>query len=158
MVERLKTMEKVIYQGHTSWAKYWYLIGMGGLSITAGIQLVNSPGAEESGYYFALPGLLMVGLAYLNVTATRYTVTSQRVIKKKGLVRPQTSEVAVSEIEHVRVKQDSTERLLGIGSVTITTADPSEVEIVFAGVQNPRKIAEMIPGRRAKVAQRRLGE
>ena len=154
----MRGTEQVIYEGHTSWAKYWYLIGMGGLFITAGIQLVNSPGAEDTGYLFAVPGFLLIGTAYLNVKATSYTVTSRRVSQKSGLLSPHTSEVAVSDVEHVRVEQSSTERLLGIGNVTITTTDPSGTEIVFGGVHNPRKVAGMIPGRRPTVAQRRIGE
>ncbi len=154
----MKTTEKVIYEGHTSWAKYWYLLGVGGLFIAAGIQLVNSPGAEDTGYLFGLPGPLLIGIAYLNVMATSYTVTSERVIRKKGLFSPETSEVAISGIEHVLVKQGSTERLLGIGNVVITTTDPSQPEIIFAGVQSPRKVAGMIPGQRPTVSRRRLGE
>ncbi|MCP5057011.1 MAG: PH domain-containing protein [bacterium] len=158
MAEHLKTTEKVIYEGHTSWAKYWYLIGMGGLFIASGIQLVNSPGTNGAGYLFGLPGPLLIGIAYLGVRATSYTVTSERVIRKKGLFSPKTSEVAASDIEHVLVKQGSTERLLGIGNVVITTTDPSQPEIIFAGVQSPRKVAGMIPGRRPTVSRRRLGE
>jgi uncharacterized membrane protein YdbT with pleckstrin-like domain len=158
MTQGLKGTEKVIYEGHTSWAKYWYLIGAGGLFIMAGIQLVNSPGAETTGYFFVLPGLLLLGLAYLNVMATRYTVTSRRVIQTRGLFSSETLEVVVSDIEHVLVKQDHTERLLGIGNVAISTTDSSETAILFVGVQSPQKVAGRIPGRRPTVAQRRLGE
>ena len=158
MAEQPKSTEKVIYEGHPSWARYWHLIGMGGLLIAAGFQLVNSPGAEDSGYYLALPGILLLGLASFSVTATTYTVTARRVICKKGLFSPQISEMDVSAIEHVRVEQDTTERLLAIGKVTISTADPSETEVVFAGVSNPRRVAALIPGRRSKVAQRQISE
>ncbi len=162
--ERAESMEHVIYQGRTSLLKYWILIGLGGLLVLTGTQLINSPGELGTGYLFALPGLLLVGIAYLNSKRTSYTVTSQRVIQHKGLISPRTSEVKVSDIRNVQVNQNSTERLLGIGNVVISIVDRSErisnvvtsiadwsgLEIVFAGIRNPQEVAEMIPGQRRK--------
>jgi uncharacterized membrane protein YdbT with pleckstrin-like domain len=147
-------MEHTIYQGRTSLIKYWFVVGVGSLMVAAGIQLVNSPGAEQTGYFFALPGLFLVGVAYLNTTATSYTVTSRRVIQRKGLFSPRTTEVEISDIRSVQVDQNSTERLFGIGNVGIARAGRPGTEIVFTGIRNPKQVAEMIPGRRRKPAQR----
>ncbi len=147
-------MERTIYQGRTSLLKYWLPIGMGGLFFGAGVQLIQSPGTSGGGYLFALPGFLLVGFAYLSVRATSYTVTSQRLIGRNGLLSSRTSELAVSDVHAVKVKQGSTERLLGIGSVVISAVPPSEEKIVFAGIQKPQEVADKIPGRARRLPRR----
>ncbi len=145
----------MIYQGRTSLIKYWYLIGMGILFVMAGIQLIYSPGAGDTGFFFVLPGLFSVGLACLNVAVASYTVTSRRLIGRKGLLPPRTVEVEISDIQDVQVNQNPTERILGIGNIAVSTPDPSGLKIVFAGIRNPEKVAGMIPERRTKVGNRK---
>ena len=149
-----KNMERTIYQGRTSLLKYWHLIGMGALFFMAGVQLIQSPGTGGGGYLFVLPGFLLVGFAYLSVRATSYTVTSQRLIGRKGLLSSRTSELAVSDVHDVQVDQDSTERLLGIGNVVVSAAPPSEEKIVFVGIQKPQEVADKIPGRLMRLPRR----
>ncbi|MCP3987407.1 MAG: PH domain-containing protein [bacterium] len=146
-------MEQTIYRGRTSLIKYWYLVGMGGLMIMTGVQLINSPGAFETGFLFLIPGILFVGAAFLCVRRTSYTVTSQRVIQRTGLFSPRASQVPFSEIRHIQVDQDHTERLLGIGNIVVTATRPTGRKVVFPGIRSPGKVADMIPGRRIKAAR-----
>ncbi len=141
-------MERTIYQGRTSMIKYWFWVGIGTLLVLSGIQLIYSPGAEEKGYFFALPGLFFIGIAYLSVNATSYTVTSTRVTHRKGLFSPQTTEFGISDIQSVRVDQNPNERLFGIGDVTISRAGRRGNEIVFTGIRNPHEVADKIPVRK----------
>ena len=150
-------MERTIYHGRTSLISYWFLIGLGGFMVLTGIQLVNSPQAQGVGYVFVVPGLLFVVFAYLSVRATSYTVTSQRVIQRKGLLSSRTSEVKVSDIRNVLVNQTSTQRLFGIGNVAISKMGRPGTEIVFSGIRSPQEVADMIPGRRKMIPHRGLG-
>ena len=148
-------MERPIYQGRTSLIKYWYLVGPGGLLLAAGIQLINSPGAEDKAPYFMLPGLVLLGVVVLNTMSTTYAVTSLRVTERKGLLSPRTSEIGITDIRSVQVSQTPSERLFGIGDVAIARMGGRVGgEIVFAGIRKPHEVADGIPGQRRRRPER----
>ncbi len=150
-------MNRTIYEGRTSLAKYWPMVGIGTLLLASGIQLVQSPAAREGGYFFAFCGLASLGIAFLNVRATQFTITSQRVTLQKGVFSPRTAEVGVAEIRDVQVSQTPNERLLGIGDVKISVSSIPGTELVFTGIREPHEVAKKIPGRRKKKSAPREG-
>ena len=143
-------LEGTIYQGRTSLINNAVLICVAVLLILMSSVLfipAETRGAAAGGVLF---GLLLIGGAYLNVYATSYTVTSERVIQRKGLLSRRVSEVEISDIRNVQVNQGITQRIFGIGNVGISTAGQSGVEIVFAGIKRPQPVADMIREQRKK--------
>lgn len=143
-------MEDTIYQGRTSLMNYAVLIGFAVILILMSALLFIAPdtrGAATGGVMF---GALMIGVAYLNVWATSFTVTSERVIQRKGLLSRRVSEVEVSDIRNVQVNQGIIQRMFDIGNVGVSTAGQSGVEIVFSGIKRPQPVADMIREQRKR--------
>jgi uncharacterized membrane protein YdbT with pleckstrin-like domain len=146
-------MEGTIYQGRTSLINYAVLIGFAVIIILMSILLfipAETRGAATGGVLF---GALMIGVAYLNVYATSFTVTSERVIQRKGLLSRRVSEVEVSDIRNVQVNQGIVQRMFGIGNVGISTAGQSGVEIVFSGIKRPQPVADLIREQRKRSSE-----
>ncbi len=146
-------MESTIYQGRTSLINYAVLIALAAILILLSSLLfipAETRGVAAGGVLF---GLLLVGIAYLNVYATSYTVTSERVVQRKGLLSRRVSEVEISDIRNVQVNQGIIQRMFGIGNVGISTAGQSGVEIVFAGIRRPQPVADMIREQRKRSSE-----
>ena len=69
-------------------------------------------------------GIILIGIViFLSMMITKWTteigVTSHRFVEKKGLFSLRTNEIALNNIEGVRVNQGPMGRLLGYGTVRI---------------------------------------
>jgi uncharacterized membrane protein YdbT with pleckstrin-like domain len=137
-------MEDTIYQGRTSLINYAGLLGLAALFILLSSPILVVPEVRGFGIVVMACGALMIAIAYLNVYATSFTVTSERVIQRKGLLSRRVSEVEIADIRNVQVNQGIVQRIFGIGNVGISTAGQAGVEIVFSGIKRPQPVADMI--------------
>ena len=130
------TSEDVIWQGKPS---YWRYIGV----IVLGVLLLVGFGL----------GIIVIIWAILDRENTVYTVSSQRVSAKRGIIGKQYSEVDCEDVRNVTVSYGVIDSLLGIGEVGVASAGHAGVEIVFKGITAPEEAADAV--RRAKA--RRIG-
>jgi uncharacterized membrane protein YdbT with pleckstrin-like domain len=70
-------------------------------------------------------------------------VYSNEILFEKGLLSKERSEVSISSIRTVRVKQSLVNRMLGVGTVEIYTAGDLP-EFVARGLRNPNRVRELI--------------
>ena len=75
---------------------------------------------------------------------TCLTVTNKRTILRRGLLSRNTNEVLHSHVRNVQIDQSFFERLLKVGTVNISSAGQSEVEIKVRGMSNPYQVSETI--------------
>ena len=80
-------------------------------------------------------GVIVFAMAAIHMTTTEFAVTNQRVLLKRGLLTLNTQELAVSNIEEVRLAQSLLGRLFGYGHVTVTGT--GEGVITFPPMSNP---------------------
>jgi len=137
-------MEDIIYQGRTSLANYAVLLGLAIILILINTMLFFVTETRGIAIVGLLFGIIIIGFSYLNVFATNYMVTTERVIKKKVLFSQYVSEVEIPDIRNIQVYQGIIQRMSNIGNVGISTAGQSGVEIIFAGIKNPQSIANLI--------------
>lgn len=95
-----------------------------------------------------------VSLARLR--STLYTVTNQRVMIERGLLTKALSEIDLRYIDDTQFFQSITDRLLGIGNVTIISSDKSTPVYVLHGIRDPRNLREMIRSNSYQVSQRQI--
>lgn len=88
-------------------------------------------------------GLLILLWWYLKTKAAKLTITDREILFEQGLLSKERSEVSVSSVRTVRIKQSFFNRIFGVGAVEIFTAGDSP-EIVIAGLPEPNKIRELI--------------
>lgn len=88
-------------------------------------------------------GILILLWWYLQTKASKLTVYENEIMFEKGLLSKERSEVNISIVRTVRVKQSFFNRIFGVGTVEIFTAGDNP-EIVARGMPEPNRIRELI--------------
>jgi uncharacterized membrane protein YdbT with pleckstrin-like domain len=142
-------MEKVIYEGRMSLKSQIFPLVLGTFfGVTALASLFMQPGLGVITFLIVL--VVFIATPFLRAFSSAYKVTTERVPQRLGLIARNTSEVEVSDVRNVQIKQRPIARMLGIGDVGISTAGQSGFEIVFKGVADPQAVAELIRNARKK--------
>jgi len=88
-------------------------------------------------------GLLILLWWYLQNKASKISVNKNEILYEKGLLSKERSEVNISSVRTIKVKQSFLNRIFGVGTIEIFTAGDNP-EIVAAGMPDPNKIRELI--------------
>ena len=88
-------------------------------------------------------GIIILLWWYLQTKASKLTVYENEIMFEKGLLSKERSEVNISIVRTVRVKQSFFNRIFGVGTVEIFTAGDNP-EIVARGMPDPNRIRELI--------------
>lgn len=96
--------------------------------------------------------LVWLGIRKLSV---RYELTSQRLIHKRGILRRITDRIELIDIDDVTFAQGIVERLLGVGTITITSSDRTHPKFDMPGIDSVNKIAGEIDDLRRDERRRR---
>jgi len=94
--------------------------------------------------------------ALAQLRSTVYTITNQRVMIETGLLTKSLGEIDLRYIDDTQFFQSLTDRLLGIGNVTIISSDKTTPQYVLRGVRDPRNLREMIRSNSYQVSQRQI--
>lgn len=119
--------EKEIFKGHPAWINYivWIILG---------IILLFAYGA----------GLLVFVIIWLARISKTYTVTTKRVIARKGIIARDVHEIDIKDIRSIYLKQGIIGRIFKVGALEIGTAGTAGVEVSIIGIKNPKDLKEKI--------------
>ena len=96
------------------------------------------------------------GLLYLYRRLTvKYELTSQRFIHESGLLKRLTDRIEVIDIDDVAFEQGPVERIVGVGTIKITSSDRSHPELSLRGIGNVKSVAGLLDDVRRKERRRR---
>jgi membrane protein YdbS with pleckstrin-like domain len=99
---------------------------------------------------------LAVYLRYLYVRlGVRYRLTTQRFIHESGILRRTTDRIEVIDMDDITFEQGPIERLLGIGTIKVTSSDRTHPEIVLRGIDDVKRIATTMDEVRREERRRR---
>lgn len=88
-------------------------------------------------------GLIILLVWHLQNKASKLSVVDNSILYEKGLLSKERSEVVISSVRSVKVKQSFFNRIFGVGRVEIYTAG-DDPEIVASGLPDPNKVREAI--------------
>ncbi len=91
-------------------------------------------------------GLVILLIWWLRCLATSWTVTTRRTISRQGLLSKSTTELRHTDIRAIHVEQGFFQRLMGTGTVRLSSASSDDYEIQMAGVANPEQVASTLRG------------
>ncbi len=94
-------------------------------------------------------GLLIVVFAILSRRSTSWSITSERLIERRGFLSQTRREVELADIRSVEVSRTFSQRMIGIGSVMVSSAASADFLIRMQNVSDPEGIAETV--RRARL-------
>jgi hypothetical protein len=94
--------------------------------------------------------------ALMRLQSTLYTVTNQRIMFEQGILSKSLSEIDLRSLDDTQFFQSFTDRILGIGNVTLVSSDKALPVSVLRGVHDPRNLREIIRSRAYQVSQRQV--
>ena len=95
-------------------------------------------------------------IALLRLQSTKYTITNQRVMFEQGIFSKSLSEIDLRSVDDTQFFQNVTDRILGIGNVTLVSSDKALPTTVLHGILDPRSVRELIRARAYQVSQRQV--
>ena len=98
---------------------------------------------------FGLAGLLfgMVSLARRN---TSWSLTSDRLIERSGLLARHRREMELADVRSIEVDRSLLQRMVGLGNVAIASAASSDFVIRLWDIPDPERMAEILRQARLK--------
>ena len=144
------TETKIIQSFKPSIRQYWLIFAILAFSVflafTAfGINTITGLSI------LSISGLIII-YVILSVFTTRYIITNQGILVRKGPCSRKCKEINYCDINNISIKQGSMQKRFRIGNLTINT---ERVICVFKGVKNPHQIKELISKEKASVYERR---
>lgn len=116
----LDATEDVVWSGSPHLLGYFWVL-------VAGVLLVPAFGV----------GLAVIAWGYLRVTNTVYVISTESVYKKTGVLSRTVTEIGHEKIQDTSYSQSVVGRYVGFGTVEISTAGGSGVEMRLAYVPDP---------------------
>ena len=151
--------EPVVWQGSPSaradLPSYVALVG-GALLATVGVVFLGRASGGDGGerslaalvpWIVALVWVVALGAAlatYLRSRAVRYVLTAERLRVTTGLLSTTTHELELRRVRDTVVVEPFLLRLVGLGHVTLITADASTPEVTLRAVPGPQPLQSTI--------------
>jgi uncharacterized membrane protein YdbT with pleckstrin-like domain len=88
-------------------------------------------------------GLLILLYWYIKTRATALTVTEHELMYERGILSKDRLSVSLRHVRSVDVKQSFVNRILGVGTIQVSTAG-DEPEFTVKDLPNPHEIREAI--------------
>ena len=133
---------------------WWHFSGsliLVAILTAAGVGLLVVPhgGAPLAPILFALAALLfgMVSLARRN---TSWSLTSDRLIERSGLLARHRREMELADVRSIEVDRSLIQRMLGLGNVAIASAASADFMIRLWDIPDPERMAEILRQARLK--------
>ncbi len=139
------------------------MIGAWIVSVLISIGLFILPiwlGFGATGWKIILVLILLLWLYQFIALARRklgvhYRLTTQRFFHESGILRHVTDRIEAIDMDDVVFEQTILERLVGVGTIRITSSDRSHPELSIQGIENVKEVAHMIDETRHKERLRR---
>ena len=93
---------------------------------------------------FVLVGIPIIASAYLSFTNTNYVVTTRGLYRKRGILSRDVKQIGFDKVQNISYTQSAVGSSLGYGTVEISTAGSSGVELRFRSIPTPAEIQELI--------------
>ncbi len=147
---QLATNERIVYRTKQHWMAPIFGTVAGVLVLVGGVVLfvlqlaMATDGivgflrtlAFWASVIMVLVGIGMVGYSYIQWWVEDYVVTNQKVLKVAGLLRKRTSGAALEKINDVIMEQGPLGRMLGYGTLQVSTASDSS-DLLYRTMRSP---------------------
>ena len=91
-----------------------------------------------------LVGIPLVVGSYLQYTNTNYVVTNRGLYSKRGILSKDVQQIGFDKVQNISYSQSALGSSFGYGSVDVSTAGGSGVELKFRSIPDPAAVQELI--------------
>jgi uncharacterized membrane protein YdbT with pleckstrin-like domain len=81
---------------------------------------------------------------WLHCQGTTLTVTNRRIVLRTGIISKRLSDIRNADVRNIQLNQSFFQRMLGVGSVGISSSGQSGVEIEVAGIPDPEQVRALL--------------
>ena len=137
--------ESVIYEGHPSWRSIlgYYIKGLLVAIIVGGIAYALDGTGLGVGFWLLVMAIVLVA-GFLKRFATVYTITSERLRIKRGIIARHVQQTDIERVQNVNTDQSVIERMLQVGTVDFDTAGTGDSDFKFEGVESPEEVVAAV--------------
>jgi uncharacterized membrane protein YdbT with pleckstrin-like domain len=141
----LQPGEEIIYEGHPSWRSVlaYYIKGLLGAIVIAAIGYALDGTGLGVGFFLLVFALVLLA-GFIRRVATVYTITTQRLRIKRGIIARQIQQTDIARVQNVNTNQSVLERMLQVGTVDFDTAGTGDSDFKFAGVEDPTEVVAAV--------------
>jgi uncharacterized membrane protein YdbT with pleckstrin-like domain len=104
----------------------------------------------------AVAQLVALAVAWLKLRSTLYIITNQRVMIEEGILSKTVNEIDLRYVDDSQFFQGVSDRMLGIGNVTLHSSDANTPTYMLRSVRDPRAVRELIRTHAYQVSQRQI--
>jgi len=125
-------------------ARPFLFVGMVAVFVAGLVGAVVFAPAWFVGAGVSVAALVVLVVWKLRTMGEGLVVTNKRIIDREGFFRKDTSEIRFADIKNVQVRQGFTDRLLGVGTIVISTAGEHEDTVAMSDVPRPDELVKLI--------------
>ena len=144
------TETKIIQSFKPSIRQYWLIFAILALAVFLAFTAFGKNTITGLSI-LSISGLIII-YVILSVFTTRYIITNQGILVRKGHCSRKFREMSYCDVNNITIKQGSMQKRFKIGNLTINT---ERLSFVFKGVKNPHQIKELINKEKASEYERR---
>ena len=140
--------EKDLWQGRQSFKTMyptfalWFFVA----SVSVGFATYQW-GATALGWGALIAVILLILLVVRTlwrIASTSYRITTQRLFIRRGILTQSVDQTELLRVDDVKMTQTLLERMLGIGSVEVSSSDRSDSNLKLHGIAEPAAVTEHI--------------
>ncbi len=146
-------------RGHFGKVTLWSLIG---LVIMAAPFLIHhffehgKPSYHWLVYLICIAiGIIVVMVQIIITKSLRYRITNYRIDFERGILGKRIDTLELWHVEDIRFEQSFTDRLLGVGTITVFSNDDTTPQLPMRGLPNPRPLFDTLKQRVIAVKRQR---
>lgn len=100
-------------------------------------------------------GAIAVAIPFLLARTTRYKITNYRIDFEHGLLSKSIETLELWHVEDIQFHQSLSNRMLGVGTLTIVSHDDTTPQLTMRGLPDPRRLFDLLKQRVISVKRSR---
>jgi membrane protein YdbS with pleckstrin-like domain len=134
-----------------SWWHYGREIALALVLAGGGAYLIIAPhGYERLGTALIAAAVALLGLIGLARRHVTWSLTSDRLIERRGLIASHRREMELADVRSIEVDRSLMQRMLGLGNVAVASAASADFQIRLKDIPDPERVAEILRQARLK--------
>ena len=97
--------------------------------------------------------LILFAQWWLKCVGTTLIVTNEGVSVERGILSKSVNELWHTDVRNVQIEQTFTQRIMGVGTINISSSGQGGIEITVRGIPNPQQVHRIIEQERRRLGQ-----
>ncbi len=113
-------------------------------------QILAPHGNRQAGLLLIAMAVSVLALVHLARRYTSWSLTSDRLIERRGLLSSRRREMELADVRSIEVNRSLMQRIMGLGNVGVASAASADFMIRLLDIPDPERVAEILRQARLK--------